>query len=184
MNTSRYFELLINAHEVAATRDNVSTHILLEAYHANGGDMIKSITAAMMTLGGLHGPIKQVYRILTRMRQGFDVQLAIEHMGSCKIPGFGSSFYKGTPDPSLHELAREILGTEYASMCVTISEYLAMQGKVLYPNISFYTGVAAMIEGVNPRLCEKYLILSRLGAWIRLLEKTYGSQGTDKNIRA
>jgi citrate synthase len=143
--------------------------VLKAAWESNGGDLIKSITAALMTLGGLHAPVKKVYNLLYKLQHNnFDVVLCQYNV----VPGFGSDFVRGAPDPMLNDTAEALYqeNRELYDYGTKIHKHLGERGKVLYPNLGFYTAAVAMHEGYNVLFCEKILIETRINEWIRMLE--------------
>ena len=79
----------------------------MAAFGCNGQDFTKAAAAALCTLGGLHAPIVQTYEILEADRYIIDDRIAVATYthwmtawdGKSKIPGWGSCFNKGKPDP-------------------------------------------------------------------------------------
>ena len=175
--------ILVNAHKTAAWRDNVSTSTLRTAYRVNGHDYIKSITAAMMMLGGMHAPVKQAYllihKIIRLLRSGSDEDTINVHIESLLtgydiIPGFGSHFFKGEADPILNEISEAIKDTchpLYFHVGDIIYKHLLNRGKLLYPNLAFYTAAVALVENRSMTLCEQYLIEARIVEWRKILER-------------
>lgn len=171
-------ELLIEAHRKAALRDSSSTVILKAAFDSNGGDLIKSITAAMMTLGGLHAPIKHVYSMLNKMNSPNGDYFCYKKLDP--IPGFGSSFVS-TKDPILEDLNDHIFASNKYSR---IHEYkrkieshlFETKNKSIYPNIAFYTAAYALVEEKSILFCESILLEARMPVWIEILKAHYESQ--------
>jgi citrate synthase len=164
---SELTELLIEAHKKSCRRDNVSTVVLKTAWDGNDGDLYKSITAAMMTLGGIHAPIKQCYAMIGRYLRGEPIP------DYYRVPGFGSSFCKGYPDVFLNDLRDYISLNHFDVYSVEASAKVKLrtQGKDLYPNIAFYTAAVARIEGHGILFCEKLLLEARVPEWIKILEE-------------
>lgn len=168
---SKLVELLIAAHVAACHRDNSSTLILKSAFDSNGGDLIKSVTAALMSIGGLHAPIKQTYVMLRKILEGkqeCDVICFYE-----LVPGFGSSFIKEDNDPLLESLRQEFIDNHlrYYNIGCRITSHLKQKTKhTLYPNLAFYTACVAHIEGHGVQFCERILIEARVPEWINILQ--------------
>jgi len=157
----------MEAHRKSCRRDNVSTVVLRESWNSNGQDLYKSITAAMMTLGGIHAPIKRCYVMIGRHLRN-EPSLPYD-----LVPGFGSSFFKGAIDPILYDLSDyiNVNHTQYEDIAIKIHNKLIDQGKNLYPNIAFYTAAVAHIEQQGILFCEKVLIEARIPEWIKILQE-------------
>jgi citrate synthase len=159
-------DLLIEAHKKSALRESSSTAILKASFDSNGGDLIKSITAAMMTLGGLHAPIKHVYSMLHKIQTTGIIPEYIH------FPGFGSSFVKGELDPILYDLDDELRSShkEVHAWMQKITIRLQRRNKIIYPNIAFFTAASALIEGEGIIFCESVVLEARVPVWIQILK--------------
>lgn len=170
---------LIKAHYNASFRDNASTQVLKAAYISNGGLYIPAVTAAMQTFGGLHAPIKATYNLLEYLlmesreksiesvTESLSAQLDEEP--NYKVPGFGSSFYKGgQKDPILWEL-ESLISDQWTLIAGRIRGVLLHEGKSLSPNLAFYTAVTMIELGININLCETIMLEARLKAWNEIL---------------
>lgn len=171
-------EELERVHQQACQRDNSSTLILESAFESNASDLIKAITAALMTIGGKHAPIKYTYMLFKKL----PLILADEnHEENLKemldqyeiIPGFGNSFHKDTPDPMLAELDMLLVKSfpEWDTIIKAVQVYLSKhRGLKLYPNLATYTAIYAILNSKGISFCEKILIESRIPVWINILE--------------
>jgi citrate synthase len=176
-------ELLKKAHKEAARRNNASTQVVLGSFQTNGNDLVKSIVAGLMTFGGTHAPIKDCYNWIARVVE-YDVEtkegarmfsimmndiLEYHEMNEWKLPGFGSAFVKGQPDPLLSDLC-DATGPYY-HIWSYVHDYFAIKGKDLWPNLAFYTALIAVDQKININFCEAEMIKARIEAWIELLQK-------------
>lgn len=161
-------------HEHAARRNNTSTQVVVAAFESNGGDLLKSISAGLMCLGGAHAPIKQVYQLFDQLSLNGNIILG------GKIPGFGSSFVKNNHDPMLENLRMVIsdLLPQYIEWGKEIRSVLRKEGKNLYPNLAFYTAAVSHGLGETVEFCQQHLVRARVNAWIQILEQTYGPTKT------
>lgn len=170
-------QLLIKAHADACLRDNSSTVILKSTFDSNGCDLIKSITAALMAVGGMHAPIKHAYNMIRRAKE-YGVDAPEGAPDYTWVPGFGSSFVKGSPDPLLEDLANQIYNNHYQFYEIgeNIRTTLCKKKKtILYPNLAFYTACVAHILEERLIFCERIFIEARIPAWIKILQKNYES---------
>lgn len=157
-------------HAAAALRECASTKAFVAAWLSNGGDFLKSVTSALMTFGGAHGPVKQCYTLIENDAYQPN-KLNIKFPDGTKIPGFGSSFIKEVPDPlleSLHSIlvTDEACANEIRTWTKNVQQYT---NKKLYPNGAFYTAFA-MIEIEMPiELSESLMINARIHSWAKLV---------------
>lgn len=155
---------LYAAHAESALRGNNSHQALVLAAHGSG-DYLKSICAALMTVGGVHAPLLDTYDLLSCE----DLPAAIHRLMALgkKVPGWGNSFVKGSPDP-LWEPVRLLLLDMDPRLSARIdsgTDCLHAAGKDLYPNPSCYTAAVAILTE-TPREISPYLFLNgRLTAW-------------------
>src|SRR5687767_9248422 len=88
-NESRLINAVHVAHCRSVVRDNVSSQVV-RAGAALGNPYHATIAAALLTLGGLHGPVTQVVELLRRDDAVGFVDHSITY--GRKIPGWGNSF--------------------------------------------------------------------------------------------
>lgn len=159
------------AHAASSQRDNVSAQTVQLAA-LGSGDYTKAIAAGLLTLGGIHAPLADTMRLL----QNTDPTPRTREIlaKGRRVPGWGSSFHKGEPDPLWTEVD-EALVEHFPGMAGRISavtQCLHDNGKVLYPNPSAYTAAAALIVRL-PRNIAPYLFLAgRLDGWSQLIQRT------------
>ena len=85
-----------------------------------------------------------------------------------RIPGWGSSFIKGGPDPVFFAVDCILNGSDTQERQKRVTSYLHSKELDLYPNASYYT-IACCIESKTP--IEKaafHLVNARLPAWTEL----------------
>lgn len=170
---SELIKVLKEAHIKACHRENVSTQILKASFIANGRDLPKAICSAIMSLGGPHAPIKDAYCFISDCMERFDEDnIQAQMIRWNPWPGFGSSFEKGF-DPLLEEIESVISAREpeTTKLWEMINRLALQKGKILYPNLAFYTAATCMIEGIKVDFCEKLLLEARIPEWIKILEQ-------------
>jgi citrate synthase len=173
---SKLKNLLIEAHKEASHRENASTQVLKAAFISNGGNLIGSITAAMNMLGGLHAPIKQTVQWIERIPiggLGIAVKSSPQRSTQGRVPGWGSGFIKGEFDPMLMKLHDELIKHHevYAKIEESVTCYFASQGKLIFPNLAFYTAVTSIVEKIHIDLCESLILEARIPEWIKILKQ-------------
>lgn len=153
------------AHAESALRGNASHHALILAAKGSG-DYFKAISAALMTLGERHGPLRQTYALLATEP---DIQAILD--AGLKVPGWGSSFVKG-PDPIWAETEEAVKKANPVifERIERITATLHNAGKDIYPNPSCWTAAVAMTLGIPREICGYLFILGRLEAWTREFE--------------
>lgn len=161
------------AHAACVFRNNASSHVLIQASIASC-DYTKGLAAALMSLGGMHGPIEQAMGILT----GGGPEAANRYISfGLKVPGWGNSFVKGAHDP-LWVRVDEILFEKFSRIHELISATTAMLhklGKKVFPNPSIYTAALAVALELPAPLAVWLFIKARLDGWTELVWKSsYG----------
>lgn len=160
----RLLNAVLAAHALSACRQNISTVTLINALRGSL-DFGKSLCSALLTLGGPHAPIEQTMRFLSTPCPSFDLEKAI--LAGLKVPGWGSSFHKGNPDPEW-EGVKNILESDFPfrwDAILKVTEAIHRCGKIIYPNPSTYTSMAAIILEIPPSMGVSLVIHGRLGAW-------------------
>lgn len=154
------------AHQASALRHNISHEALVLAARGSG-NYIQSITAAMMTLGGMHAPVVDVCALLRFPLTKAHIDQIVQRGG--RLPGWGNGFVKGEPDPLWQEvdgLLREV-NPEIMAKIDEVTAWLHEAGKRIYPNPACYTAASALTMAL-PAEASPYLFVSgRLGAWTR-----------------
>jgi citrate synthase len=168
-------DALFRGHREATQRQNISTEILKVAYMGSG-DFLKSVVAAISSLGGTHAPIIQAYEFL---KNG-----SVFIGDGNKIMGWGNSFVKGEADPIWKETDSYIHAhwpdTHYRISYVT--NLLNELGKHIYPNAACYTAATAHIIGLPKELSPWLVIQARLPVWAKIIHDST-RQSPTKNLR-
>lgn len=155
-------------HSEIALRENASAAIVA-TLGAVGKDYFTSIAGGLLSLGNLHAPLIQTHTFITRCSELNYKNEIRSYLGNhFKIPGWGSSFSKGKPDPVFLAVDCMLKGSKTHKAQERVTEYLHEEGLNLYPNASYYT-VACCIESDIP--IEKaafHLVNARLPAWTEL----------------
>jgi|GEM_PF-1772651 len=153
-----------DAHYQSTFRDNLSTTaVKLAAY--GSGDYTKALAAALSTLGGVHAPLVQTHQFLSCDDPPMAARHALDN--GVRIPGWGSSFSKGAPDP-LWEKVAALLKEHWLPMYEKIdmvTAVLRMAGKDIHPNPSAYTAATAIILGMRADLAPYLFVAGRLQGW-------------------
>lgn len=151
------------AHSNSCERNNVSSQTVINTT-IGSGDYLKAIAGAVLTLGGVHGPIEKTFNLLRNDNPTPSVLLCIEK--GWRVPGWGNSFEKGHPDPHWAEVERILFTNgEWANKFNSITETLHNAGKNIYPNPSAYTAACAIVIGLPANIAAYILISGRLAGW-------------------
>lgn len=151
----RLLGALYHAHAQCVFRENCSTMALQQAAFGSR-DIVKSYIAAMATLGEVHGPIVEAYRVLAGEQTNFE-----------RVSGFGNSFIKGEPDAAfskVHELLKE-QAPSVVEKIEAIQAELLLAGKDLHPNPACYTAAVAIVLGMPPIVAPSLFIQARIEPW-------------------
>lgn len=145
---------LHTAHAISAYRNNASS-VAVATSAGGSGNYFQAIAAALMMLGGLHGPLFQAYDFLAG-KQFLGIQ-----------PGWGNSFIKGEPDPAWGKIDL-LLEKNWEKIYLVITsktKELHSSGKKIYPNPSIYTAAVAHAIGMPRDVVPILFVRSRLEAW-------------------
>lgn len=160
----RLLQATIDAHQKAAKNRNVSTVVMQQAA-AGSGRLENGIAAAILTLGHLHGPIREARGLYELGEKS--VVITMLH-GGRKVAGFGNSFHKTSIDPAWGDVM-DIIRISFPKIDARINElcsWMIEGGRPLYPNAALLT--AAVCSELKIRGgCESALfILWRLPVWV------------------
>lgn len=157
-------EVLEDAHGQSALRGNLS-HEALKLAAIGSGDYVKSICAALMTIGGKHAPLAQTYDLLA-FHDPVGQACRLLDAGK-RVPGWGNSFVRGAPDPIWIPVADGLRSVrpDLADTIDRITDLLHGKGKLIFPNPSCYTVAVGMEEQVHRDILAFLFIQGRLPAW-------------------
>jgi citrate synthase len=171
---SRLIDELMNVHAELAGRENFSS-LLVGQCASSEKDYISSIAAALLTLGGRHGPTEQTVNFLTAVGS-FDPRIYYQH--KLMIPGWGSAFIKGEPDPHFDTLDGYLFedNTHIWKKIKEVTTKIHNTGKILYPNAACYTAAVAITEGIPAEVSPYLLIKGRLDTWTSIYLQNKGTR--------
>lgn len=165
MNELALKAILTDAHAKCCERQNVSSATLIHALH--GSQFVpQAIAAAILTFGDRHAPVHKIIQLLAAEKFEEIVKTNIE--AGAMIPGWGSEFVKGEPDPIFTELDRylEANATKTHSVIHEITRIIREAKDVdLYPNAGAYTAAVGLELGYSPGDIHFLLLECRLPAW-------------------
>lgn len=160
-NETELVDALHKAQFSCAFRENASTVAFQIAAGATGS-LSKGITAGLSTIGGKHAPIEDIYNFL----QSNEPELGI-------VPGWGSSFCKGAPDPAFDEVQYRLRGVDnfLVEKIELITEWLDGRGKKIFPNPGCWTAAVAIAIDMPANIAPVLFILPRIEAWTMLFHE-------------
>ena len=159
--------VLAEAHEASTGRDNLSSHAVALAA-AGSGSYTCAISAALLTLGGPHGPIAQTHGLLASAMPGVHASAMLRSRQ--RVPGWGNGFVKGRPDPLWRGVDAH-LALYFPAIHATIhtvTQTLHAAGIPIFPNPACYTAAAAIATGLPGPLAAYLFVSSRLPAWSKI----------------
>jgi len=153
---------LLRVHAEIAVRDNAS-YVTVKQSAYLGKDYFTAIASGLLTLGGLHAPLSQTWRFL-RLD---DCKPYMESVLGCdaRIPGWGSSFVKGEPDPVFEQLDKELISYPIHTRIEYVTRFLYSRGLNIFPNASTYTSAVVIALGMSDSIASYLLLKGRLDAW-------------------
>ena len=161
------------AHRRVANRGNASGDVLLMAYGTNGYNFAAAVTAAIGTLGGIHGPIEATQDFLEKEDPATEVPRMIAD--GFRVPGWGNHFVRGKPDPDWQradialKAASEELYCRVRQTTISLHHY----GIQIFPNPSCYTACLSILMGLPSSLAVSLFLEARLPAWRKSVQETY-----------
>lgn len=161
-------------HQHGAARSCASTYILNSTFRVNGLDARLSIIAAISSMGGTHAPIVRTQLLLEEVLASPKSIPSIVSRFNKKnrIPGFGSGFVKGEPDP-IHEpidaLIRELSPKTHYYMMELLNEVQSSIDARLFFNTAMYSAAYGKLMNVSPYVLPGIVIEARLPIWNRVM---------------
>lgn len=168
---------LIEMHHECALRDNASSRIIGTMAQL-GKPFNEAVAAGLLSMGGKHAPVMEAqqefnrYRVLGKVAEDIDI-----------IPGFGSAWFKGEPDPVIEKFFNTlpINCDEGAELVDDVAYYTKevqlVTGKELYPNAALATAVGNLALKQPPFLAPYLVIQGRVSAWAEIYTKNYIDRG-------
>lgn len=160
--------LILQAHEQAAMRDNISTVTVRNAA-IGSGNFTNAVAAALLTVGAVHAPLIPAYQFLAQFNPDEIDEFArhIEMGGT--IPGWGSDFVKDGPDPVLKPIA-DCIAENFVQIherIQRVTDELHARSKMVWPNLAAYSAAAGMAIEIPPPILPWILVQGRLAGWSR-----------------
>lgn len=161
------FVALISLHSRLAERECASTSVIRAMAHL-GKPLPEALAAGMLTIGGFHAPLEEALQVW----RNFD-EYPFYLSSWTTVPGFGSSWYSGEPDPAFDEF-RSLLPEPVLARLDRLTEQVRTQtGKQLYPNAAMYTAIAADMLGYDGTYISSLLVRGRVDTWCLIWAKNY-----------
>jgi len=163
-NHARLFAAVKLAHAQSVFRQNPSS-VAFQVAWLGSGDLGKSLTAALATLGGKHAPLAETYELLASRNPIVAVRELL--FANRKVPGWGTSF----KDDEFWRPVAKLLETDFPERHAALREITAELHKhniLIEPNPSAYTASAGMALGLPKHLTAWLFVAGRLDAWCSL----------------
>ena len=173
----RIEDIIVELHHECALRDNASSNVI-KAMAQLSKPFGDAVAAGLLTMGGTHAPVEEAQQEFRLWRNSKAVSPDLD-----KIPGFGSAWYKGVPDPVIENFFNKLplVCDEGAELVADVAEYTqAVQeeyGKALYPNAGLATAVANMAMKRMPHMGMGLVIQGRIAAWEEMYVDNYVYRG-------
>lgn len=162
--SAELLDALYKAHAEVALRANPSlTALTLTA--SGSASYFNAIASALLTLGGLHGPLTATFDLLASEDPlgEVDARLAAGY----RIPGWGNSFHKGEVEPAFRPVAKLLqeVCPELGEKIDLITKHIHGRGLNIYPNPSTYTAATAIVVGLPREAVGMLVIQARIIPW-------------------
>jgi citrate synthase len=168
---NQLLEAVAEAHYKSSFRDNLSSDAVLRAA-VGSGNYFQSIAAALMTLGGVHGPVEEAMTILSQPIEDIKEYASMMIASRRRVAGFGNGFHKSEPDPNWAAVEEMLARSfpEWSAKLKEMTEFFHSQGKKIFPNPAAYTAVTALIFGMPFESVGYLFVQARLGAWSQIFQ--------------
>ena len=153
---------LLRVHGEIAVRDNAS-YVTVKQSAALGKDFFSAIASGLLTLGGLHAPLPQTCRFLRLDDCKPYMERALG--AGARVPGWGSSFSKGEPDPVFEQLDKMLVPYPIHARIQYVTGFLQGRELEIFPNASAYTSAVVIALGLTDSTASYLLLKGRLDAW-------------------
>ena len=171
MNFPDIYNELVSVHELIAQRPNFSSMMIANMAMVEK-DFLSSVASSILTLGGVHAPIIQTMDLYDDPNPVFRAETLL--LNNRRIPGSGSSFVQGEPDPVFHKLDEMISDSELPRWSIVIKDITSLlEPKALYPNAATYTAVVCLMNNIPKDIAIGTVLSSRLGQWEQIYLENY-----------
>ncbi len=158
-------------HQEMARRNNASS-TLIQAMAQLGKPFNDAVATALMTLDSLHAPIASTCKMWNEY---------CEHETkpwTPRVPGYGSAWYKDTPDPVVEEFIESNIAPNAEERLINLTQHVHEHtGKVLYPNAALATALQARWSGYSPATAISLVIEGRLPIWRDIYDENLIERG-------
>lgn len=170
-NDLLYTELLA-VHKELAQRDNVSSSIMATCAKV-GKDYASSLAATLLTTGETHAPLTKAYDLFARGAEFLPTLVEYALNKDRRVPGWGSDFVKGEPDPMFSALDELLLEYPVYEQITAITNTLHKHNKMVYPNAACYTAAVCLSVDMPKIITPYFLVQGRLETWTEIYNANY-----------
>lgn len=157
---------LHDLHMQLAARPNASTATMTGGAQL-GLSLPQSLALALGTLGGKHAPLRACFDLVSRRDAEFEALLDLTLAGGNAVPGWGSSFVKGQPDPLIEDfIVNNLTASWQADIANRTTLVQIATGKNIAPNAALATCYAALALHRDATWAEAQFVRGRMDAWI------------------
>jgi citrate synthase len=170
----RLHEAFVVMHQHGAARSCASTFILNSSFRVNGLDARLSIIAAISSMGGEHAPIVRTQLLLQEVLDNHKQipSIVSRYNKKNRIPGFGSGFVKGEPDPihaDIDALIKELSPKTHYYMTELQIEVQSSIDDRLHMNTAMYSAATGVLLNISPYVLPGTAIEARMPIWNRIM---------------
>ena len=164
-------ENIIIMHHGCALRQNASSQTI-SAMAQLGKPFEDAVAAALLTLGGSHGPVRDAQYAYTAWTDN-EINSFVYDI----IPGFGSAWFKDKQDPAIQEFMETLpilMQKDIKHYTEDVQEYYMEN---IFPNAALATACANIQLRRPASLGISLVIQGRILAWEDIYEKNYKYKG-------
>lgn len=155
----------VSAHANAARRENISSVVLCQALQGSGR-IENAVAAALLSTGNMHAPFDATFDMLSLADPVEYIDRTLSQPGRYRVPGWGSSFAKGGPDPLLAALA-----AFHERRLDPLTAAIQARGRPVWPNLSAYTAATALELGMPAEGMLWMFVTGRMPVWCAMAAK-------------
>jgi len=158
---------LFLAHHQSSFRNNPSSQAVVNAARG-GASYANSIASALLSLGGKHAPLERICEFLSHENAADEVPGMLA--AGMKVPGWGTSFSSGEPDPiwAPVSLLIEEMNPNLNARMNAVTRALINDRKVLFPNPGAFTAATALTLRIPVDVAPLLFVMGRITAWSQL----------------
>jgi len=172
---------LVEMHTKMAYRNNASS-TLISGMGELGKPLSTALAAGLLTLDSIHAPIADTVTMAQHWMGNKCDEYPLDNENFWerypnKVPGYGSAWYKGEPDPEVEEFLNYLDPDLLGRAEILTDDVQHYTKKKIYPNAAMATAWAAIELEIPAHEAMSLVIQGRISAWCDLYARNYVYKG-------